>query len=162
MNFYKVSNGGLGIFPDIPVTTANDVLLIVPGAAPSINSWVLGNHGSTDYYSEYEVYSFSEGGAGGSAGGGFLPVDMVSFTGKSIGRVNHLSWVTASEDQNYGFDVERMDENGIWRKIGFVAGNGTTSNTKYYRFQDRSPLSNLNHYRLKPVSYTHLTLPTKA
>jgi len=151
LNFYKVTNTSLGIFPDIPNIQASDVLLIVPGGAPSTNSWVLGNHGATDYYSEYEVYSFSGGGAGGSAGGGFLPVEMVSFTGKAIGNVNHLSWVTASENQNYGFDVERMDENGVWTKIGFVVGNGTTSKTNYYGFQDKSPMSNLNHYRLKQV-----------
>ncbi|MGB5849707.1 MAG: T9SS type A sorting domain-containing protein [Ignavibacteriaceae bacterium] len=66
-----------------------------------------------------------------------------------------LSWSTASELNNLGFEVERsLDENGF-STIGFVSGVGTSTETHYYSFIDRSHFENKNRiqYRLKQVDF---------
>ena len=101
--------------------------------------------------------------AGVSSSGGFelshvtfdssLPVELASFTAiVSKGNVE-LSWQTATEVNNYGFNVERRAENEEWTKIGFVKGNGNSNSPKGYTFIDDLNL-NLNHnlsYRLKQI-----------
>jgi hypothetical protein len=69
-----------------------------------------------------------------------------------------LKWKTATELNNYGFEVQRNenpieedDESG-WRRVGFVAGNGTCVSPKSYSFED--PLiegSNTIRYRLMQI-----------
>ena len=153
LNFYKVINTSLGIFPDIPTIQTSDVVLIEPGAAPSINRWILGNHGATDYYSEYEVFSFSGGGGGGGEGGKALPVELVSFTGENKGNVNELKWVTATEKNNRGFVVEKLYGVDTWKSIGAVSGKGTSTTPTVYQLTDSSPDNGVNHYRLKQIDY---------
>jgi hypothetical protein len=74
-----------------------------------------------------------------------LPVELTSFTGIAIGNVVELAWQTATEVNNYGFEVERctvvnrsLEVNGslAWTKIGFVAGNGNSNSPKSYSFTD--------------------------
>jgi hypothetical protein len=69
---------------------------------------------------------------------GVLPIELVSFEGKALEKSNLLTWRTASETQNKGFDIERSADGSRFEKIGFVAGNGTTSQTQRYAFNDVS------------------------
>ncbi|MCA0447181.1 MAG: T9SS type A sorting domain-containing protein [Bacteroidetes bacterium] len=78
-----------------------------------------------------------------------LPVELASFTGKMVNGNVLLSWSTASEKNNYGFEVEKNLGNG-WNKVGFVAGNGTTTEAKSYSFSD-SKVSDKATYRLKQL-----------
>ncbi|HZH72407.1 MAG TPA: hypothetical protein VFD91_07945, partial [Mariniphaga sp.] len=49
---------------------------------------------------------------------GVVPVELASFTASvSDGKVN-LSWATASETNNYGFEVERKAEGQEYTKVG--------------------------------------------
>lgn len=80
-----------------------------------------------------------------------LPITLNSCTGiaKSFGNV--LSWQTASESNNFGFDIERKNSEGDFVKIGFV-GAGINSNQKQnYIFTDYAPLNGDNYYRLKQL-----------
>ena len=65
---------------------------------------------------------------------GALPVELISFTANG----NQLSWKTATETNNAGWEVEiritGTKDKGTWRKIGFVAGKGTTSEAQSYSF----------------------------
>ena len=49
-----------------------------------------------------------------------------------------LNWNTATELNNSGFEIQRSDENSEWTKIGFVQGNGTTTESKSYSFVDQN------------------------
>jgi hypothetical protein len=70
-----------------------------------------------------------------------LPVELVAFNvgvqneGKAI-----LTWHTASETNNAGFQVERRvagdSSSSAWQSVGFVEGGGTTSNSQSYDFVD--------------------------
>src|SRR5690606_28158309 len=87
------------------------------------------------------------------AGGNPVPVELASFTASvSDGKVN-LSWATASETNNYGFEVERKAEGQEYTKVGFVSGFGTTTETQVYSFTDNSVTSGVYTYRLKQVDF---------
>ncbi len=77
-----------------------------------------------------------------------LPIELTTFTGKAVDKTNVLSWKTATETDNKGFDIERSADGTRFEKIGFVAGNGTTLKPESYTFEDNTPLS-IAYYRLK-------------
>jgi photosystem II stability/assembly factor-like uncharacterized protein len=84
----------------------------------------------------------------------FIPVELVSFKAEVHRNNVNLSWITASEINNYGFEVERLAEgSSAWQKIGFVPGNGTTTITQYYSFTDPSVKAGLYSYRLKQMDF---------
>jgi hypothetical protein len=86
---------------------------------------------------------------------GIVPVELVSFSGTAMQEGITLNWSTASELNNLGFEVERsLDENGFIT-IGFVNGVGTSTETHYYSFIDRSHFANKSRikYRLKQVDF---------
>jgi len=82
-----------------------------------------------------------------------LPVELMSFSGIEAEGGVRLTWRTASETHNAGFHVERKHSGADWDEIGYVAGSGTTSESRVYRFNDASPpfkASSLT-YRLRQV-----------
>ncbi len=85
-----------------------------------------------------------------------LPVELTSFTAIAKGKNVELNWNTATEVNNYGFEVERKIINNeqltmnSWQKIGFVEGSGTTNLSKSYNFVDAS-VSGKVSYRLKQI-----------
>ncbi len=83
-----------------------------------------------------------------------LPVEMVSFKGylHANGRTIGLSWITASESENFGFDIERSKDGSSWETLSFVEGNGTTAEESNYVWMDQAPLEGLNYYRLKQIN----------
>ncbi len=82
-----------------------------------------------------------------------MPVELISFTGKRVGKVSQLNWATATEEQNEGFEIERSLDGQSWRSIGFVQGNGTTSEFNPYSFVDQNPALGTNYYRLKQMDF---------
>jgi Secretion system C-terminal sorting domain len=79
-----------------------------------------------------------------------LPVELISFTGKTQQGKALLSWVTGSEKNNDGFDVERSMDGENFEKIGFVKSTGNRQITQYYNFLDYNLTQNA-YYRLKQV-----------
>ena len=65
----------------------------------------------------------------------FVPVELVSFTASVNDNDVTLSWETATETNNSGFQVERKS-NGEYEAIGFVPGFGTTTEPRSYSFTD--------------------------
>ena len=82
-----------------------------------------------------------------------LPVELVSFNSSVSNNIVELSWITATEINNLGFEVERKSENGVFDKIGFVGGNGTTTNFSNYSFTDVLDKAGTYYYRLKQIDY---------
>ncbi|MFZ4621848.1 MAG: T9SS type A sorting domain-containing protein [Bacteroidota bacterium] len=95
-----------------------------------------------------------------------LPVELSAFTASVVNNLVSLEWKTATETNNYGFEIERAIDNGQlipqttrdaeqraienWSKIGFVEGNGTTNAPKSYSFTDKSA-NGKTSYRLKQI-----------
>jgi hypothetical protein len=82
---------------------------------------------------------------------GIVPVELISFSAVQENKNVILSWTTATETNNYGFEVERLTD--TWEKIGFVPGFGTTSEKKNYSFNDHLTKYGKYSYRLKQVDY---------
>ena len=86
-----------------------------------------------------------------------VPVELASFSAEVNGNNVLLKWITATEINNQGFQVERQkaqkDRNDYWEIIGFVNGNGTTSELQLYSYTDTEVLSGNYQYRLKQIDY---------
>ncbi len=72
-----------------------------------------------------------------------LPVELTSFSALAIGSTVKLNWNTATEINNYGFEIERKMgsiQSTIYNyeKIGFINGNGNSNSPKSYSYQDNS------------------------
>lgn len=81
-----------------------------------------------------------------------LPVSLLTFEGQQEGSGNLISWVTASEENNDYFELERSVDAENFESIATIAGNGTTTEIKEYEFFDRTPVTD-GYYRLKQVDY---------
>jgi hypothetical protein len=68
-----------------------------------------------------------------------------------------LNWLTATETNNQGFEIERASLSATpgqgWKKIGFVAGFGTTTEPKAYSYTDSKLEAGNYTYRLKQVDF---------
>lgn len=81
-----------------------------------------------------------------------LPVKLITFDAQTIEEdKNFLEWITASESNNAGFDIEASQDGVHFDKIGFVKGNGTTNDLKKYHFVDERAAISLIYYRLKQI-----------
>ncbi len=82
-----------------------------------------------------------------------LPVELVYFEAKKEGINAELSWQTASEENNVGFEVEVSADGKNYYKIGFVESKaGNSSVTQNYTFVDnRNGKNGTLYYRLKQL-----------
>jgi len=83
-----------------------------------------------------------------------VPVELTSFTAAVDENNVTLSWQTATETNNSGFRVERLKESKSensegWENLGFVVGNGTTTEEHNYSFVDKNVSAGKYSYRLK-------------
>jgi hypothetical protein len=79
-----------------------------------------------------------------------IPVELTSFTANVVDHTVVLNWSTATETNNFGFEVEKKSGSN-YRTIGFVNGAGTTTQPQEYTFVDEYAEVGVNYYRLKQV-----------
>ena len=96
-----------------------------------------------------------------------VPVELASFTAMVNGNNVSLNWMTASEVNNSGFEIERKVlslpdgkagpqssvSNSDYEKVGFVKGNGTTTGVTTYSFSDKGLASGVYNYRIKQIDF---------
>ena len=83
-----------------------------------------------------------------------LPVELLNFdVVASDKRTALLTWRTATELNNEGFEIQRSSDSKNWETIGFEAGYGTTQTEMDYKFVDNRPQNSINYYRLKQMDY---------
>ena len=95
----------------------------------------------------------------------FLPVELVDFRAKEDKKNASvvLTWNTVSEINNKHFEVQRSADGRVFKTVGIVKGNGTSTKTISYKFVDAQPIATA-YYRLKQVdfagdySYTDIVL----
>jgi pimeloyl-ACP methyl ester carboxylesterase len=123
--------------------------------------------------SSNDIYTSKINSAGELGGDNIpLPIELVSFIALTSNNGVVLNWQTATEVNNYGFEIERKAEKETWLTIGFVEGNGNSNSKKEYSFKDDNlPFGNIV-YRLKQIDtdgkfeYSHeikinIDIPTK-
>jgi hypothetical protein len=105
----------------------------------------------------YRIYAFSQDTVSdySNIAEMIIPVELVSFTANVFENSVTLSWITATEVNNLGFEVQRKLENSDWKRIEFVEGHGTTTEIQNYQFIDN--ISDIQatslSYRLKQIDY---------
>jgi hypothetical protein len=82
-----------------------------------------------------------------------VPVELTSLSASVSGKSVIINWATATEKNNMGFEIQRSSDKSSFAKIGFVNGNGTTTELKKYSFADNNVLNAKNYYRLKQMDY---------
>lgn len=131
---YRRSTVGSGAFTELSTSYESDADELVV---------------ATNEFSEFVFASNSES----------LPVELAGFDARTDGRAVQLTWQTASETSNAGFEVQRkamQTENDSWTALDFVeskASSGTASGLTRYRFRDETPPFEAQRvaYRLKQV-----------
>jgi hypothetical protein len=85
-----------------------------------------------------------------------VPVELTSFTASPNGNSVELSWTTATELNNQGFEIERKYSTDLdWVLIGFEEGKGTTTEAQSYSYLDNVSLLKKGAvcYRLKQIDF---------
>lgn len=82
-----------------------------------------------------------------------IPVELLTFTGKTDGSTNVLTWQTASERAVAHFDVEHSTDGKVFEKIAEVAARNTPS---VYQASDKV-IAQTMYYRLKTVDFDRKT-----
>lgn len=83
-----------------------------------------------------------------------LPVELSAFTAITDRNNVTLNWVTETEENNSGYEVERKsaaDTN--WKKITFISGAGNSNVRKIYKYEDRNLVMGIYSYRLKQIDF---------
>ena len=81
-----------------------------------------------------------------------LPVELTRFDAVADARAVLLTWETASETNNAGFEIEHRRDGGF-RAIGFVAGAGSTTESRHYRHPVEGLEPGRHVFRLKQVDF---------
>jgi hypothetical protein len=85
--------------------------------------------------------------------GAVIPVELTSFTASVVGNSVQLQWATATETNNQGFEIQRGTNNRDLVTVGFVKGNGTTTEQHSYSYVDNNELMGPVYYRLKQIDF---------
>ncbi|MFN3404678.1 MAG: T9SS type A sorting domain-containing protein [Cytophagaceae bacterium] len=85
--------------------------------------------------------------------GVILPVQLISFKATNTTSGNLLTWVTASEINSDGFEVQRSDNARDFKSIGFVKSSGGEKVLKTYNWYDYENLNQQAYYRLLMIDY---------
>jgi photosystem II stability/assembly factor-like uncharacterized protein len=92
---------------------------------------------------------------------GGVPVELTSFIVKVLENKVELTWSTATETNNSGFEILRgvypaiggTQNDNSWKSIGFVPGFGTTTEPKSYSFTDEDVTTGIYRYCLKQIDF---------
>jgi len=80
-----------------------------------------------------------------------LPVELSLFNAIVKGNDVYLNWQTENEINNFGFEIQRCENNQNWDSIAFVQGNGNSNSKKYYSYIDRNLDTGVYQYRIKQI-----------
>jgi photosystem II stability/assembly factor-like uncharacterized protein len=184
-NVFKSTNGGanwVNIHGNLPITPVNDIL-IFPDYEPTESSFFVATDIGIYFTSNNGTVWEDVGGdipntvimhldyspstrmvrAGTHGRGVFeafidtiVPVELTAFTAAAMDKAVVLNWTTATEINNSGFEVERKLKNEDWEKVGFIKGEGNSTQPMNYKFidnfNDRSYAGRVL-YRLKQIDY---------
>ena len=85
---------------------------------------------------------------------GALPVSFAAFTATRNNNVVALKWTTAMESNNLGFEIQRLNGNGSWQTLSFVAtqaAHGNSATDLIYTYSDFNQTKGISQYRIKQV-----------
>jgi hypothetical protein len=108
-----------------------------------------------------------------------LPVKLTRFDAAAVGLDGNLSWATAQEQGNAGFQLERSFDGTSFEPLAFVAGAGNSNSTQiysyvdagvgrqhagpvYYRLQQRDVTGQTSYSPVRTVAFAQVSTAPKA
>jgi hypothetical protein len=82
-----------------------------------------------------------------------IPVELTSFDATLKDNNVVLSWVTATETNNMGFEIHRSSNGSDYSRIAFVEGYGTVTETNDYTYSDKNLEVGTYTYILKQIDF---------
>lgn len=82
-----------------------------------------------------------------------LPVELTAFEVAVERQAAQLTWRTASETNNAGFEVQHRLGSTDWKTLAFVDGAGTVLSPQHYAFQTERLAVGEHQFRLKQVDF---------
>ncbi|MGB6037312.1 MAG: T9SS type A sorting domain-containing protein, partial [Cryomorphaceae bacterium] len=82
-----------------------------------------------------------------------LPIELIFFDANASGKAVKLDWTTVTELNNDYFTIERSSDGVHFERVGFVNGNGNSSEEISYSFVDDAPFGGTSYYRLKQTDF---------
>jgi len=83
-----------------------------------------------------------------------LPVNFKSFSASRNKNLVSLKWTTASENNNLGFEIQRLIGAGSWQTVSFVytqAIGGNSGSDLSYSYSDVNSTKGMTQYRLRQI-----------
>lgn len=77
-----------------------------------------------------------------------LPVSLISFDATIENNTIRLDWATLSEQNNFGFYIEKAGNDKDFKHLDFVEGNNYSNQLIDYSFIDNDPFEGVNIYKL--------------
>ena len=128
---------------------------IFKGNNPATDSLIFASLPAGKYF--IKVINFSTSGFADyslintTIGAGVLPVTFLNFGGTLDGSTAKLTWSTANEFNNLGFEVQKSTDGLNFSNLAFIQGNGNSSVVNNYYYNDSKVVSGNNYYRLKQI-----------
>ena len=85
--------------------------------------------------------------------GELLPVELTAFEAVADGDAVQLTWETASETNNAGFEIQHRYFDGDYAAMGYVEGHGTTLEARRYEHRIENLEPGRHTFRLKQIDY---------
>ncbi|MBJ7427546.1 MAG: T9SS type A sorting domain-containing protein [Bacteroidia bacterium] len=140
-----------------PNNTGTGNIIVYKGAGTSVNVTGLTNftNYAFDVYEYNGKYMHNKFTVAATSSAQTLPVKLISFNGIAKNNDALLTWVTASETNNKGFEVERSIDGRTFELVNFVKGAGNSNKNLNYTLTDANVLSKfaIVYYRLKQIDF---------
>lgn len=120
---------------------AGDVIKIKPHTIGTENMYIDGDCMYVNYSSPYTVISNP------------LPVEYYNILVSITNFYIKITWSVASQLNNDKYIIEHSKDGRNFSPIGEIAGDGTSTEIKHYKYIHRSPSIGMNYYRIKQVDY---------
>lgn len=126
---------------------------LLPWSIPGTHVTTIGSN-TIPVLSRTGLGDFGDFGVGGDSSLNPLPINLISFNGyEQLGDVM-LNWITANEQDNKGFIIERKSDGEEWKEIGWVDAMGSVNMGAKYQYIDYTPFTEHStklYYRLQQV-----------
>lgn len=113
---------------------------------PNNNNNLQGHHSLYRFFISYNGTPCGEQGA--------LPVSFRAFTAARTNSIVALKWSTATENNNLGFEIQRLIGTGSWQTLSFIATQaygGNSSSDLNYTYADLNSTKGISQYRIKQI-----------
>lgn len=139
-------SGDAGIIEVPPVQVNNSMRILKAGSQKGKDSPKIAA-------AEYEAFTSAE--PTSQQNSAALPVELISFSASiEVSNTPILEWATATESENYGFRIERKQNDSDWKYLGFIAGKGYSTERISYTFNDpTATLAGKYFYKLTQIDY---------